>query len=100
MGVARNDREMTVHKKLPFQGVSELGGTVFGVVRLLVSRGAPALTVFADPIEERAFETDVVAKALRFEPLVFQDFFSFRQKLLIETGLFDEFAGGPGLLSR
>ena len=63
------------------------------LLQQLTPRGPPALPVFANPVEQGPFETDVVAKALRFNPLVFQDFLPLSQKLLIEAGLFHELAG-------
>ena len=46
--------------------------------------------MLANPIEQGAFETDVVAQSFRLEPLVLQDFFPFGQELLVEAGLFNE----------
>lgn len=57
---------------------------------MLVTGGAPAFAMLANPIEQGAFETYIVAQSLRFEPLVLQDFFPFGQKLLVEAGLFNE----------
>jgi hypothetical protein len=66
---------------------------------LLPSGSSPALAVFANPIEERTFEPNIVTKAFRFQPLVFQDLFSFGEEFLIQAGLFHELAGSRGLLS-
>ena len=60
---------------------------------LLSPRGAPAFAMFANPVEQSPLESDVVTKPLRFNPFVFQDFFTFSEELLIETGLFYELAG-------
>jgi hypothetical protein len=55
--------------------------------------GPPAFAVLPNPVEQGAFEPYVVAKALRFNPLVFQDFLPFGQEFLIKTGLFHELSG-------
>src|SRR5690606_1817936 len=55
---------------------------------------APAFAVFADPVEQGAFEADVVTESFGLDPLVTEDFFPFGQEFLVETGLFDEVAGG------
>lgn len=55
------------------------------LVLVLTAGGAPALTVFANPIEEGSFETNIVSQTLRLEPLVLQDFLPLGEKFLIET---------------
>jgi hypothetical protein len=40
--------------------------------------------MFANPIEEGAFETDVIPLFLGLNPLVSKNFFTFGQKLLVE----------------
>lgn len=52
---------------------------------------APAVAVVAYPVEECAFESDVVACFFRFDPLVFKNFFTLRQELLVETGALNKF---------
>jgi len=42
----------------------------------------PAVAMFADPIKQRAFETDVVAEPLGFQPFMAQDLFPLGKKLL------------------
>lgn len=66
---------------------------------LLSSGGAPALAMFSNPIEQGPFETDIVTETFGFQPLVFQDLFSFGEKFLIQAGLFHELAGRRRLLS-
>jgi len=55
--------------------------------------------MLANPIQQGPFKTDVVTQPLGFKPLVLQYFLTLRQKLLIQAGLFYEFARGLGLLS-
>jgi hypothetical protein len=57
------------------------------VARCLAARGAPAVAVLADPVEQGAFETDVVAEPLGLEPLVLQDLLPLGQEFLVEAGL-------------
>ncbi len=56
--------------------------------------------MFSDPIEQGALETDVVAEPLGLQPLVSEDFLPLSQELLVEAGLFDEFAGVLEIFSR
>ena len=74
------------------------GGAGGGMV--MPTGGAPTFAVLADPVEQRALETDVVAEPFGLEPLVFQDLLPLRQEFLIKAGLFDELAGGRGFLNR
>ena len=52
----------------------------------------PAVAMFADPVEERALKTDVVAESLGFQPLVAQNLFPFGEEFLIKRRLLNEFA--------
>jgi len=52
----------------------------------------PTFAVFANPIEQRAFKSNIVAQALGFEPLVLQNFLPLGEELLIQVGLLDELA--------
>ncbi len=52
--------------------------------------------MFADPIEQGAFEADIVAQAFGFNPFVTEDLLSFGEKLLVKTGLLYEVARGFG----
>jgi len=61
--------------------------------------GAPAIAVFANPIQQRAFKTDVVTQPLGLDPLVAKDLFSLRKKFLVERGLLYELPSGFGLVS-
>lgn len=64
---------------------------------LLTACRTPAFAMFANPIEEGAFETDVVTESLGLDPLVLQNLFPLRQELLIKAGLLDEISAGRGL---
>ena len=70
------------------------------LVLLLPACRPPALTVLANPIEQRTFEADVITQPLGLEPFVLQDFFPLGEKFLIETGLFHKLTGRRRLLSR
>ena len=67
---------------------------------LLTPSGTPALTMFSDPIEQCAFEPDIITEPFRLEPLVLQDLFPLGEKFLIQTGLFHKLPGRRGLLCR
>ena len=49
--------------------------------------------MFTNPVEQGAFETDIVAEPFRLDPFVPEDFLPFRQEFLIETRLLHEFTG-------
>lgn len=51
---------------------------------LRAAGGSPAFAVLPNPIEERSFKTDIVAKPLRLQPLMAEDFFAFSEELLVE----------------
>lgn len=53
--------------------------------------------MLADPIEQGAFETDVVAEPLGLDPLVLQDLLPLGEKFLVEVRLFDELLAAFGL---
>ena len=67
---------------------------------MLPARRSPAFSMFTDPVEQGALETDVVAEAFGLQPLVFKNLLPLRQELLVETGLFDELTRVRGLLGR
>src|SRR4051812_45226629 len=70
------------------------GGMGAAVLLLLLpTRGAPAFAMLADPVEQCAFETDIVTEAFRLQPFVFQDLFPFGEELLVEAGLLNKLAG-------
>src|SRR5213596_1359628 len=48
---------------------------------------APLGSVLDDPVRQGAFEPDVVAGLLRFNPLMLENLLSFRLKLLVERGI-------------
>lgn len=54
----------------------------------------PSFAMFADPVEQRAFEADVVAESFRFDPFVPENFLTLREKLLVKTRLLYEVARG------
>ena len=54
--------------------------------------GAPAVAVLADPVQQGALKTDVVAKTFRLNPLVLQDLLPLGEEFLVQAGLFDEIA--------
>ena len=68
-------------------------------MQLCPAGGAPTFAVLANPIEQRALETDVVTQSLRLQPLVLQDLLPLREEFLIEAGLFNKLAGRRRLLS-
>jgi hypothetical protein len=51
---------------------------------------APSGTVFDDPIEKGAFESNIVALLLALDPLVTENFVPFGQKFFVEDGVFDQ----------
>lgn len=70
-------------------GVGFAGGMV------AAAGGAPAVAVFANPVEQGAFEADIVAEAFGLDPLVAQDLLTLGEKFLIKAGLLHEvFAPG------
>ena len=46
--------------------------------------------MFHNPVKERLFKTDIVTRFLALDPLMAQDLFTFRQKLLVEKGVFNQ----------
>ena len=53
--------------------------------------------MFHDPVEERLFKADVVARLFALNPFVPEDFLPLGEELFIEQGFFDErgiFVGG------
>jgi hypothetical protein len=49
--------------------------------------GAPGFAVLSDPIEQSAFEADVMAETLGLDPLMSQDLLPLREELLVKAGL-------------
>jgi hypothetical protein len=47
--------------------------------------------MFANPVEERTFEANIVPQAFRFQPLVSEYLLSLSQKLLVKARFFHEF---------
>jgi len=56
--------------------------------------------VFANPVEEGALETDVMAEALGLDPFVAKDFFPFGEELLVKARLLYEIPGRFGRFGR
>lgn len=52
--------------------------------------GAPAIAVFANPVQQGSLEADVVAQSFGLDPLVPQDLFALGKKLLVKAGLLHE----------
>lgn len=83
---------MEVREPFPqgdFEGIRDdecLAGALFGFAAV----GAPFVAVVANPVKERTLKSDVVAKALRLEPFVSQDFLTFSEEFLIQTRLLHE----------
>lgn len=50
-----------------------------------LSGGAPFFPVVHNPVHKRALIADIVPGLFRFNPLVFENFLSFGQKILINT---------------
>ena len=65
-----------------------VGGRVLGA-----AGRTPAFAMLANPVEQGAFETDVVTQAFGFNPLVPEDFLTLGKEFLIETRLLHEFVG-------
>ena len=51
---------------------------------------APGRTVFDDPIEQGALESDVVACFLALDPFVDENFFTLGKELAVEDRVLDE----------
>ena len=64
---------------------------------LRTTGGAPALAMFANPIQQGALKPDVVSKPFRLYPFVPEDLFTFGEKLLVKGGLLYEVTGWLGL---
>ncbi len=61
---------------------------------------SPGVAVVPNPIKERFFEADIVSDFFGFQPFVFQDLFSLRQKLLVESGIFGEVTSTGAAITR
>ena len=79
---------MAVRSRADSASDASVGGFAGGRIRLIgAAGGAPAVAVFADPVEQGAFEADVVTQPLGLQPLVAKDLLSFGKELLVETRL-------------
>src|SRR4029077_1341121 len=71
------------------KGTKKLGGGLFGA-RLLSSSVSPVGTMFHDPIQQGLFEADISSGFFAFDPLVFQDLGTLREKLLIQDRILNK----------
>jgi hypothetical protein len=71
------------------KGTKKLGGGLFGA-RLLSSSVSPVGTMFHDPIEQGPFKADVFSGLFAFDPLVFQNLGTLREKLLVQDRILNE----------
>ncbi len=63
---------------------------------LRATGGAPGFAMLANPVEQGAFETDVMAEAFGLDPFVAEDLFPLSEEFLIKTGLLYEVPGRFG----
>src|SRR4029077_8835276 len=71
------------------KGTKKLGGGLFGA-RLLSSSVSPVGTMFHDPIQQGLFKADICSGFFAFDPFVFQDLGTFREKLLVQDRILNE----------
>src|SRR5438874_8078316 len=71
------------------KGTKKLGGGLFGA-RLLSSSLSPVGAMFHDPIEQGLFKADVFTGFFTFDPLMFQNLGTLREKLLIQDRILNE----------
>jgi hypothetical protein len=71
------------------KGTKKLGGGLFGA-RLLSSSLSPVGAMFHDPIQQSLFKSDISSGFLAFDPLVFQDLGTLREKLLVQDRIPNE----------
>jgi hypothetical protein len=71
------------------KGAKKLGGGLLGA-RLLSSSLAPVGAMFHDPIQQSLFKPDISSGFLAFDPLMFQDLGTLREKLLVQDRIPNE----------
>jgi hypothetical protein len=70
------------------------------VSTLFAPAASPAVPVVANPVEQSPLKADVTTGLLGFQPLMAQDFLTFRQKLLVETGTRQELVALMGFVGH
>lgn len=82
-------------------GLMRRGGVQPGCgLHFCTAISSPGIAVFADPVQQSAFETDVISQPLRLDPLVSENLLPLSEKLLVKAGLLYKVSRGLGLLKR
>src|SRR5260221_13591193 len=82
--------KFTIYHSAQFQVPRAAGLSFFGRTLTLL---APRRAVLHDPIEQRPFKPNIVPNLFALNPLVAKDFFSFGQKLLVQSRILYQFRG-------